>query len=225
MLWLGAGAEDFVMRISVVIASFAALAALAFTPARADVLIQVDKSTQTMVVTVDGTPAYSWPVSTGVARYDTPGGEFQPFRMDRDHFSREWDNAPMPYAIFFTQQGHAIHGTNHSSIGRPASHGCVRLSVAHAKTLFDLVKQQGVMKTKVVLSGEIPGTDAGAIARREPAQPRYQARYQDQAAEDDYTGSLSPRTGARVYRAAPRYYDDRYEPRRYEGRGFFPYGW
>jgi hypothetical protein len=81
----------------------------------------------------------------------------------------------------------------------------------------------------VVLRGEIPGTDAGAIARREPAQPRYQARYQDryqeQAAEDDYTGSLPPRTGARVYRAAPRYYDDRYEPRRYEGRGFFPYGW
>ena len=78
------------MRISVLIVSFAALAALAFTPARADVLIQVDKSTQTMVVTVDGTPAYSWPVSTGVASYDTPGGEFQPFRMDRDHFSREW---------------------------------------------------------------------------------------------------------------------------------------
>jgi hypothetical protein len=229
---LGVRAEDFVMRISVLLASFAAIAALACAPARADVLIQVDKSTQTMVVTVDSRPTYSWPVSTGIARYDTPGGEFQPFRMDRDHFSREWDNAPMPYAIFFTQQGHAIHGTNHSSIGRPASHGCVRLSVAHAKTLFDLVKQQGVMKTKVVLSGEIPGTDAGAIARREPAQPRYQARYQDryqdryqeQASEDDYTGSLPPRT--RVYRAAPRYYDDRYAPPpRYEGRGFFPYGW
>jgi hypothetical protein len=220
------------MRKSALLASLAALAALSFTPARADVLIQVDKSTQTMVVTVDGAPTYSWPVSTGVARYDTPSGEFQPFRMDRDHFSREWDDAPMPYSIFFTQQGHAIHGTNHSSIGRPASHGCVRLSVAHARTLFDLVKQQGVKNTKVVLSGEIPDSDDGAIARREPAQPRYQDsyqdRYQEQGSEDDYTGSLPPpRTRPRVYRVPPvYYYGDRYDaPRRYVGRGFFPYGW
>jgi hypothetical protein len=214
------------MHISVLLASLAAVAALAFTPARADVLIQVDKSTQTMVVTVDGAPRYSWPVSTGVARYDTPGGEFQPFRMERDHFSREWDNAPMPYSIFFTQQGHAIHGTNHSSIGRPASHGCVRLSVAHARTLFDLVKEQGVKNTKVVLTGEIPSSGDGAIARREPAQPRYQDRYQEQADEDDVTGSLPP-PRARVYRVPPRYYygDRYYAPPRYAGRGFFPYGW
>jgi hypothetical protein len=193
-----------------------AFAALTFTPARADVLIQVDKSTQTMTVTVDGAPTYSWPVSTGIGEYDTPGGDFQPFRMEREHFSREWDNAPMPYSIFFTQQGHAIHGTNHSSIGRPASHGCVRLSVANARTLFDLVKQQGVKNTKVVLSGEIPDSDAGAIARREPSY------------EDDQTGSLPPRRSrARVYREAPRYYygDRYYQPRRYVGRGFFPFGW
>jgi hypothetical protein len=213
------------MRLTALFASLA-IAALAFTPARADVLIQVDKSTQTMVVTVDGAPTYSWPVSTGIGEYDTPGGEFQPFRMERDHFSREWDNAPMPFSIFFTQQGHAIHGTNHKSLGRPASHGCVRLSVANAATLFDLVKAQGVKNTKVVLTGEIPDSDAGAIARREPAQPRYQN--QEQAYEDDYTGSLPPpRTRARVYRAPPRYYygDRYYVPRRYVGRGFFPYGW
>jgi hypothetical protein len=211
------------MRPITLLASLA-FAALAFTPARAGVLIQVDKSTQTMVVTVDGRPAYSWPVSTGVARYDTPGGEFQPFRMERDHFSREWDNAPMPFSIFFTQQGHAIHGTNHSSIGRPASHGCVRLSVDHARTLFDLVKQQGMKNTKVVLTGEIPGSGAGAIARRMPAQPRYQ----EQATGDDYTGSLPPPgPQPRVYRVPPRYYyGDRYDvPPRYAGRGFFPYGW
>jgi hypothetical protein len=200
------------MRWSALFAVLAAFAALAFTPARADVLIQVDKSTQTMTVTVDGAPTYSWPVSTGVARYDTPGGEFQPFRMERDHFSREWDDAPMPFSIFFTQQGHAIHGTNHSSIGRPASHGCVRLSVAHARTLFDLVKQQGMKNTKVVLTGELPDSDAGAIARQEPS-------YED-------AGSLPPRR-ARIY-PEPRYYYDGgrdYAPRRYEGRGIFPFGW
>ena len=34
----------------------------------------------------------------------------------------------MPYSVFFTMKGHAIHGTNHSSLGHPASHGCIRLS-------------------------------------------------------------------------------------------------
>jgi hypothetical protein len=201
------------MRLSALL-PLLAIAVLALTPARADVLIQVDKSTQTMTVTVDGAPAYSWPVSTGIGEYDTPGGDFQPFRMEREHYSREWDNAPMPYSIFFTQQGHAIHGTNHKSIGRPASHGCVRLSVANARTLFDLVKEQGVKNTKVVLTGEIPDSDAGAIARQEPFT------------ED--TGSLPPRrTRARVYRVPPRYYygGRYYVPRRYYGGLPFPFGW
>ena len=81
-------------------------------PARADVLITIDKSTQQMTVTVDGSARYVWPVSTGAPGYDTPSGEFKPFRMEADHFSREWDDAPMPHSIFFTQLGHAIHGSN-----------------------------------------------------------------------------------------------------------------
>ena len=113
-------------------AALAAAALMAFTPARADLLIQIDKSTQQMTVTADGELLYTWPVSTGIARYDTPDGAYTPFRKEKEHYSREWDDAPMPYSIFFTQKGHAIHGTNHRSLGRPASHGCVRLSVAHA---------------------------------------------------------------------------------------------
>ncbi len=92
----------------------ATIAVLAFTsvaPARADILIAIDKSTQQMTVTVDGDARYVWPVSTGKNIYDTPAGEFQPFRMERHHFSREWDDAPMPHSIFFTQEGHAIHGS------------------------------------------------------------------------------------------------------------------
>ena len=89
-----------------------------------------------MTVTVDGEPLYIWPVSTGVAGYDTPAGEFKPFRMERDHFSREWDDAPMPYSIFFTKQGHAIHGTNHKSHRprrpRMAACGCRSKHAAHA---------------------------------------------------------------------------------------------
>jgi hypothetical protein len=145
-----------------------ALVAMAFAaPARADLLIHVDKSTQTMTVTQDGQTLYTWPVSTGVASHDTPSGDFKPFRMDKDHFSREWDDAPMPYSIFFTMQGHAIHGTNHASIGRPASHGCVRLSVAHAATLWALVKRNKMANTKVELTGRIPPAGAPVVARRD----------------------------------------------------------
>ena len=123
-------------------------------PAWAEVLIAVDKDAQRMTVTVDGQPRYDWPVSTGADGYDTPGGAHRPFRMERTHFSREFDDAPMPNAIFFTGQGHAIHGTNHTRrLGSAASHGCVRLAPKNAATLFSLVKAQGMGKTRVVIEG------------------------------------------------------------------------
>ncbi|MDP8918483.1 MAG: L,D-transpeptidase, partial [Pseudomonadota bacterium] len=71
-------------------------------PAVAEVLIVVDKTTQRMTVSVDGQQRYSWPVSTGTADYSTPVGTFAPSRLAKMHYSREWDNAPMPHSIFFT---------------------------------------------------------------------------------------------------------------------------
>ena len=136
----------------------AALAALTLAqPARANIMIIIDKSAQKMTVTVNGEDRYTWPVSTGRSGYDTPSGDFQPFRMEKDHFSREWDDAPMPNSIFFTKIGHAIHGTFEArNLGRPASHGCVRLSTQNAATLYALVKQEGVFNTRVKLTGEVP---------------------------------------------------------------------
>ena len=147
------------MRRRLIAPLVAGLLALPFCalPAAAALLIQIDKSTQQMTVSEDGQLLYRWPVSTGIARYDTPSGAFKPFRMEKDHHSDEWDDAPMPYSIFFTKKGHAIHGTNHKSIGRPASHGCVRLSVQHAAILWKLVKQEKMANTEVVLSGRLPG--------------------------------------------------------------------
>ena len=66
----------------------------------------------------------------------------------------------MPYSIFFTQEGHAIHGSyDVKHLGRPASHGCVPLSRPHAATLFGLVKQEGISNSRVVLTGEIPDAE------------------------------------------------------------------
>ncbi|MGU3286733.1 L,D-transpeptidase [Methylobacterium mesophilicum] len=153
--------------------------------ARADVLITVDKSAQRMEVSVDGQPRYTWPVSTGVEAYDTPSGSYRPFRMERSHFSKEWDDAPMPFAMFFTNQGHAIHGTNHvRSLGRAASHGCVRLSVRNAATLFNLVKAQGAGRTRVQIEG------ADALVAERGTRTRRLARSRDLDAPDDTLADL-----------------------------------
>jgi hypothetical protein len=76
-------------------------------PAVAEVSIVIDKTTQRMTVSVNGEQRYAWPVSTGTIDYSTPAGTFTPSRLARVHYSREWDNAPMPHAIFFTDAGHA----------------------------------------------------------------------------------------------------------------------
>jgi lipoprotein-anchoring transpeptidase ErfK/SrfK len=114
-------------------------------PAAASVVVTINKATQRMTVTVDGQAHYSWPVSTGTKGYATPTGTFRPFRLEKEHYSREWDDAPMPHSIFFTAAGHAIHGTTAiRRLGSPASHGCVRLAPSHAAKLFWLVQSEGL---------------------------------------------------------------------------------
>jgi len=141
-------------------------------PALANVLVTVNKTTQRMTVSVDGRPLYSWPVSTGMRGHSTPVGSFRPFRMEVEHYSEEWDDAPMPHSIFFTAAGHAIHGSNAiRHLGSPASHGCIRISTSNATKLFALVKSEGMSRTKVVVTGGEPTR----IAQRRQA-PRRQAR-------------------------------------------------
>jgi len=133
-------------------AAAAVIAGLALTPARADVVVQIDKASQRMAVSVDGTMRYSWPVSTGRRGYGTPSGVFRPQMMARRWFSRRYYNSPMPHSIFF-YHGFAIHGTYElSRLGGPASHGCVRLHPSHAATLFALVERSGRRNTRIVIS-------------------------------------------------------------------------
>ncbi|MGE0563697.1 MAG: L,D-transpeptidase [Pseudolabrys sp.] len=214
------------MRFGRVLASVAAAVVVAFAasgPALASLLITIDKSTQRMEVALDGLPVFDWPVSTGKLGYDTPSGEFKPFRMERHHFSREWDDAPMPHSVFFTKRGHAIHGTNQlKAIGRPASHGCVRLAPENAELLFKLVKQEGLANTRVVLRGETPAAPgiAGApdgngddfTAALPPRADRNGPAFFD---GQNYYDRRGRRYSGPVYREPPRYYYDRDPPRYY----------
>jgi hypothetical protein len=166
--------------------AFTGLMLFASGAAQAKVSITVDKNAQLMTVAVDGVERYHWPVSTGNPSHETPNGSFRTFRMEEDHYSKEFDDAPMPHSIFFTKIGHAIHGTDsESKLGIPVSHGCVRLSRANATTLYALVQQEGVLNTTVTLTGSSqialarnPRVQPNAVARRDPASqyaPQYGA--------------------------------------------------
>ena len=142
--------ERRLARLAVAVA--AVMAGLMLTPARAGVLVQIDKSSQRMAVSVDGMMRYSWPVSTGRRGYGTPSGVFHPQMMARRWFSRRYYNSPMPHSIFF-YHGFAIHGTyDLARLGGPASHGCVRLHPSNAAALFALVERRGRGNTRIVIS-------------------------------------------------------------------------
>jgi lipoprotein-anchoring transpeptidase ErfK/SrfK len=140
------------------------------------VLINIDKASQKMTVLLDGVQQYEWAVSTGLRGYTTPSGTYIARSMNKIWYSRQWDNAPMPHAVFFTKDGHAIHGTLEvKRLGKPASHGCVRLSPENAATLFALVENTGLNNTQVVLAGSTPGGE-GKVADRTRAKSSYRSR-------------------------------------------------
>lgn len=120
--------------------------------AQAGIVVTVDKSAQQLTVDVNGVTRHQWPVSTARWGYRTPNGSYRPERLERQWFSRKYDWSPMPHSIFF-HHGYAIHGsTEVSRLGRPASHGCIRLHPRNAATLFDLVRQN-VGNTRIVVVG------------------------------------------------------------------------
>jgi hypothetical protein len=87
-------------------------------------------------------------VSTGRHGYRTPTGTFRILEKYREHRSKKYKNAPMPYTQRFTRSGVALHGGGVP--GYPSSHGCVHLPRTFAKILFD---ETPVGTTVVVKSG------------------------------------------------------------------------
>ena len=117
--------------------------------ASASVVAVVDVSTQRMYVTVDGGSYAVWKVSTARRGYYTPRGSFRPKVLKRMHYSRKYENSPMPYSVFFSG-GYAIHGTQYvRRLGSPASHGCIRLHTANAAALYSLIKRYGQGSTRI----------------------------------------------------------------------------
>ena len=125
------------------------MAMLASMPAFAETNITISKSHQLMQVDSDY-GSYQWRVSTARKGYYTPTGTFHPYSLQLMHYSKKYDNAPMPHSIFFSG-GYAIHATPHvGALGRPASHGCVRLSPSNAATLYSIVKHDPNTTIRIV---------------------------------------------------------------------------
>ncbi len=138
--------------LSIAVAALTSLTMIGVTASQAKVRVKVDISSQRMHVYVNGGLRHVWKVSTGKRGYRTPTGSFRPTRLERSWHSRKYNWSPMPHSIFFIG-GVAIHGSNYvRQLGRPASHGCVRLARGNAARLFNLVRRHGPRRTRIVVT-------------------------------------------------------------------------
>lgn len=155
-------------------------------------IARIDLSAQRMTVTIDGKPAHSWAISSGRApEYLTPTGTFRPQWAARMWYSKKYDDAPMPHAVFFNG-GVAVHATSATGmLGRPASHGCVRLAPANAATFFALVHKYGFQATRIIVQGRTPGGEMASRKRNRDG--------------DDRIAGTARRAPAVVYRQAPAF--------------------
>lgn len=187
-------------------------------PPKPTLRVAIDLTSQKMSVTEDGGATYKWNISSGRTGYLTPKGTFRPVWMSKMWYSRKYDYAPMPHAIFF-HGGAAIHGTDSVyALGRPASHGCVRLSPGNAATLFRLVTKHGKQKTQITVFGT-PKQGPAVASGEEPEGRRIRTTtrsYEDLPGwnDDDDDGPPVPSRGVysdrgddefdRPYRPSPR---------------------
>jgi hypothetical protein len=177
-------------------------------PARAELLVNISKSQQRLSVTIDGTEAYRWPVSTGRRGHATPAGKFRPVRLERHWYSHEYGMTPMPWAVFF-HRGYAVHGTMEAyNLGHAASHGCVRLRPDNASILFSLVRREGARNTRIVIRngplpaapGATPQADADLRKVKADAMQHFAKALDDGDAPQHV--SAKPHNDAVIYRAS-----------------------
>lgn len=137
--------------------------------AQARVKITIDLSRQMMHVVAGSGESHDWTISSGRAGFATPVGVYGVSRLEANHRSKKYNNAPMPHSIFF-QGGYAIHGSyDLGSLGRPVSHGCVRLEPANAALLYALVEKEGAI---IAVKGAWTGSSMVAEGRGKPRAAR-----------------------------------------------------
>ena len=146
------------MRLVATLMFMAAAACGLAGNAQAKVDVRIDLASQTMRVTsLEG--SYVFPISSARSGFVTPRGSYRPQRLERMHYSRKYHMSPMPHSIFF-RGGYAIHGTNSvRELGRPASHGCIRLAPGHAAKLYAMVQAEGA---RISITGTPPRSTAFA---------------------------------------------------------------
>jgi len=180
-------------------------------PAAPTLMADINLTTQTMTVRADGRQLYHWRISSGREGYRTPLGTFRPEWMARMWYSRQYDMAPMPHAVFF-KSGAAIHGTGAvGDLGNPASHGCIRLAPANAAAFYRLVRKHGLSATRFMVHGRPPpGRDRTGGRDREIAGTSAYDRY-------IYYG-FPTRSGPYPYSSGYRRFEPpaRYVPRPYD---------
>ena len=122
-------------------------------PKKKYLIIKVSKSHQRLHIYVNNKYLWNCKVSTARRGYVTPSGHYKPYMLERMHYSRKYHNSPMPWSVFF-KGGYAIHGTHAiSHLGRPASHGCVRVHPRNAKKIYRLIRKYGKKNTKIIIQG------------------------------------------------------------------------
>ena len=191
-VWENSMFESLWRRMLAVLAALLVMASFSIAQAKAKVEAHIDLSKQRMTVYVNGGYYASWPVSTARRGYVTPRGTFRPRRLERMHYSRKYHNSPMPHSIFFLG-GYAIHGTGAiSRLGRPASHGCVRLHPSAAADLYGLVKRYGMRNVRIRITGT-PKYTAWPARSRKKWKSKRRHRYRQKI-------NLSRREKARSHR-------------------------
>ena len=137
--------------------------------------IDINLSAQRMTVSNGEEVLHSWAISSGRRGYFTPTGTYQPQWRAKMWRSKQYYGSPMPHSIFF-HRGYAVHGTYATGmLGRPASHGCIRLSPKHAASLYRLVGSHGMESTQIVVRGKTPSTHV-ATRRKSDSRSRQASR-------------------------------------------------
>jgi lipoprotein-anchoring transpeptidase ErfK/SrfK len=152
MRWLRRLPVLFTLGVLALAASGPGVFAAPTSASAAAVVARVDLSRQTMAVYVNGARRHNWTVSTGREGWRTPIGNYRPFALTREYYSKKW-RMNLPYLVSISESGIAIHGTDRTSaLGRPASHGCIRLHTANAAKFYRLVERHGMGNVLVVVS-------------------------------------------------------------------------